>query len=161
MQAGMTDPRRHPSERADGPASEGAARDDSGRGHAAEAPCRERCDQRGVARVSAPRRLAAFPSPWTGTRRGEGCESALEPSEASLGSARATMTIGRRRACHGDGVEPGLQARASSALAWFGFPGMSPRYLASCDDRFAASLRRGWRSRRAAARPISGRARCR
>ena len=26
---------------------------DSGRGHAAEAPCRERCDQRGVARFSA------------------------------------------------------------------------------------------------------------
>src|SRR4029077_10901988 len=114
MQAGMTRA-DNPSERADGPASEGAARDDSGRGHAAEAPCRERCDQRGVARVSAPRRLAAFPSPWTGTRRGEGCESALEPSEASLGGARATRTIGRRRACHGDGVEPGLQARASSA----------------------------------------------
>ena len=31
-----------------------------------------------VWRVSAPRRLAAFPSPWTRTRRGEGCESALE-----------------------------------------------------------------------------------
>ena len=68
-----------------------------------------------VACVSAPRRLAAFPSPWTGTRRGEVCESALEPPEVSLGGARGTMTIGRRRACHGDGVEPGLHARASSA----------------------------------------------
>jgi hypothetical protein len=67
-----------------------------------------------LAEVMRRKRLAEIVA-WTGARRGEGCESAREPSEASLGGARATMTIGRRRACHGDGVEPGLQARASSA----------------------------------------------
>jgi len=30
--------------------------------------------------------------------------------------------------------------RASSASPWFGFPAMSPRYLASCDDPFCGEL---------------------
>jgi hypothetical protein len=74
-----------------------------------------------VWRVSAPRRLAAFPSPGP-AHDAASCESALEPSEASLGSARATMTIGRRRACPRRRGRTWLAGAGLQRLAWFGTP---------------------------------------
>ena len=51
------------------------------------------------------------------------------------------MTIGRRRACPtATGVELWLAGAGHSGLAWFGFPGMSPRYLALVRRSFRGEL---------------------